>query len=311
MIDIIMPCYNAEKYIEETVQSVLCQTEKEFQLICIDDCSIDNTYSILQMLSQRDHRIHLFKNETNSGIAATRNRGIKEGNAKYIAFLDDDDIMPPDRLKKGRDYLDTHQDIGVVAGNYLIFDEQEKRKVVQKEKFYSAREVRGIMPFINIIPNGTTLIRRELIDKNNISFCEEYGIEDYHFYTDLLMVTDINILPYIMLEHRVMETQYSAVCINSEKKFTKRQEAFDNIHLQLIKHIAEQCEEKDVNLYLRFTRENIGIVKANDIVRLHMSLSEIRKKVKEKGNADYHVFDQYARYVLMRAIKKFIFARTG
>ena len=137
MIDIIMPCYNAEKYIEETIQSVLRQTEKNFRLICIDDCSKDATYTILQRLADRDKRITVLKNEENCGIAATRNRGIREGQAEYIAFLDDDDIMPPERLKIGKTYLDDHNEVGVVAGNYLIFDENGNKTVVQEKKFYT------------------------------------------------------------------------------------------------------------------------------------------------------------------------------
>lgn len=305
MIDIIMPCYNAEKYIEETIQSVLCQTETEFKLICIDDCSNDNTHTILQRFSKQDKRICVLKNESNSGIAATRNRGIKNGKAEYIAFFDDDDIMPPERLKICKEYLDKHHNIGAVAGNYLTFDEKGKRKIVQKTRYYSASEVRGILPFTNIIPNGTTLVRRESIEKNNIWFHEEYGIEDYRFYSELVMVTDVVILPYILLEHRVMETQYSAVCTNSEQKYAARQEAFDGIHKRLIYYITDRYVDRNVNIFMRFTRESIKKIKIREILQLYQALNELKKAVKRKGVADCLVFNKSARYVLGRAVKNY------
>lgn len=306
MIDIIMPCYNAEKYIEETIQSVLQQTEKDFRLICIDDCSKDATYPILQQLSGKDHRITVLKNEKNCGIAATRNRGIREGQAEYIAFLDDDDIMPPERLKIGKTYLDEHDEVGVVSGNYLIFDEKGNKKVVQKDKFYSAAEVRSILPFVNIIPNGSTLIRRKIIENNDICFHEEYGIEDYHFYAEISCVADIHALPDILLEHRVMDTQYSAVCINSNERFEKRQEAFDRVHRLLIHNIADQCDDNDIKTYLRFVQENIKDIKFIEIVKLHNALEKIKKAVKKTLKADYNTFCREANLVFMRAVKAYV-----
>lgn len=310
MIDIIMPCYNAEKYIEETIQSVLRQTEKNFRLICIDDCSKDETYTILQQLADRDKRITVLKNEENCGIAATRNRGIREGQAEYIAFLDDDDIMPPGRLRIGKTYLDDHDEVGVVAGNYLIFDENGNKTVVQEKRFYTAEKVRSILPFINIIPNGSTLIRREIIEKNDIYFHEEYGIEDYCFYAEISSVSDIHVLPDVLLEHRVMDTQYSAVCTNSNERFEKRQEAFDRVHKLLINNITDKCDDKDIKIYLRFMQENVKDIRITEVLRLLMALLKMKKAVKRKETADYHVFSRSADCAMLRALKAYIVCKT-
>lgn len=309
MIDIIMPCYDAEKYIEETIQSVLQQTEEDFRLICIDDCSKDKTYTMLQQLAEKDNRITVLKNEKNCGIASTRNRGIRTGYAEYIAFLDDDDIMPPERLKIGKTYLDEHSEVDVVAGNYLIFDEKENKTIVQKEKFYSAEEVRSVLPFINIIPNGSTLIRREVIEKNDIVFHEEYGIEDYHFYAEISKVADINVLPDILLEHRVMDTQYSAVCINSGERFEKRQDAFDRVHKMLLSNIVDNCDDYDMKIYLRFMQENLKDIKFMEVIRLHKAMSKMKEAVKKAGRADYIVFNQEANLAVKRAAKAYLFSK--
>lgn len=306
MIDIIMPCYNAEHFIEETIQSVLRQTVKDFRLICIDDCSKDKTYQILQRFVQQDSRIKVLKNDCNCGIAATRNKGIKAGNGEFIAFLDDDDIMPPDRLEIGRTFLEKHYNIGVVAGNYLTFNEEGIRNVVQKGRFFSAEEVRAILPFVNIIPNGSTLIRREIIENNHIFFHEEYGIEDYRFYAELSRVTDINVLSDVLLEHRIMATQYSSVCVHSEQHFQKRQEAFDRVHKLLMYNIIDRCHSQDIKIYTRFMRENIKDIKLKEVTRLYFAMLRLKKAVKIKGNAKYNLYCKSADKAIKRAIGAFI-----
>ncbi len=309
MIDIIMPCYNAEHFIEETIQSVLRQTDRDFRLICVDDCSKDGTLQKLQQLAQQESRITVLRNDHNCGIAATRNKGIKAGNSKFIAFLDDDDIMPPDRLEIGRRYLEKHYHIGVVAGNYLIFDEEGKKKVVQKERFFSAEEVRAILPFVNIIPNGSTLIRREIIENNHIFFHEEYGIEDYRFYAELSRVTDINVLSDVLLEHRIMATQYSSVCVHSEQHFQKRQEAFDKVHKLLIQNITDRCHSQDMKIYTRFMQENIKEIELKELFRLYFAMQRIKKAVKRKGNADYNLFYKESDAAIKRSVKAFVYLK--
>ncbi|MCI9033121.1 MAG: glycosyltransferase family 2 protein [Lachnospiraceae bacterium] len=306
MIDIIMPCYNAEHFIEETIQSVLRQTDRDFRLICVDDCSKDKTFEILQQFAQQDVRITVLRNKHNCGIAATRNKGIRAGNGEFIAFLDDDDIMPPDRLEIGRRYLEKHYHIGVVAGNYLIFDEEGKKKVVQKERFFSAEEVRAILPFVNIVPNGSTLIRRELIEKHHIYFHEEYGIEDYHFYAELSRVTDIYVLPEVLLEHRVTATQYSSVCVRSEQRFQRRQEAFDRVHKLLMHNITDKCYSQDMKIYTRFMQENIKDIKLKEVVRLYFAMLRLKKSVKRKGNAEYTLYCKSADNAIKRAVGAYI-----
>ena len=302
MIDIIIPCYNAEKYIEEAISSVMKQDEKEFNIICVDDCSTDRTYEILLELEKKYNQITVLKNENNKGIAATRNRAIAQSSSEYIAFFDNDDIMPPYRLKICKEYLEANPDVGVVAGNYLIFDESGSKKIVQKSKLYTAAQVRSELPFVNIIPNGTTLIRRSILEKNNISFQESYGIEDYLFYSEISKVADINVL---LLEHRVMETQYSSVCLNSKDKFDKRQAVFDKVHRILMDNIAKGYKEDDMKVYTRFTQENIKEIKIKELFELSTAYRHFRTAVKKKGNADYDSFCKASRLAMLRAVKAY------
>lgn len=98
-ISIIMPLYNAQKYLEESLTSVLHQTFTDYELICINDASSDETKSIIQKYGAMDTRIRILENQTRSGAAYSRNKGIGEARGKYIIFLDGDDIFEEEMLE--------------------------------------------------------------------------------------------------------------------------------------------------------------------------------------------------------------------
>ena len=105
LVSIIMPSYNTACFIRESIQSVLTQNYKEWELIIVDDCSPDNTDEVVkQYLS--DERIKYIKNDRNSGAAVSRNRALREAKGKWIAFLDSDDLWMPDKLKKQISFME-------------------------------------------------------------------------------------------------------------------------------------------------------------------------------------------------------------
>lgn len=100
-----MPSYNTSKYIVETIQSVLAQTYKDWELLIVDDCSTDNTDEIVEPFLA-DKRIHYLKNEKNSGAAVSRNRALREAKGRWIAFLDSDDLWMPEKLERQISFME-------------------------------------------------------------------------------------------------------------------------------------------------------------------------------------------------------------
>lgn len=100
LVSIVTPVYNSELFLEETLQSVLNQTYDNWEHILVDDCSSDKTLEILNNLATIDKRIRVYQLEYNSGSGEARNYAIDKAAGEYIAFLDSDDIWPPDKLKK-------------------------------------------------------------------------------------------------------------------------------------------------------------------------------------------------------------------
>lgn len=99
LVSIIMPSYNTGTFIKETIESVLAQTYTYWELIVVDDCSVDNTDEIVRQFL-KDDRIHYIKNGMNSGAAEARNRALREARGRWIAFLDSDDLWYPEKLEK-------------------------------------------------------------------------------------------------------------------------------------------------------------------------------------------------------------------
>lgn len=131
-VSVIIPLYNREKYIEETVQSVLSQTYKNFELIIVDDGSIDQSRKVLEpflneiMMLEHPGRV-------NKGQSAAINLGIKKSSGEYIAILDSDDIFAPHKLEKQVEFLEKNKNIGLVYGNGYVIDESGSKLY----KFYS------------------------------------------------------------------------------------------------------------------------------------------------------------------------------
>lgn len=100
LVSIITPAYNAELYIEQTINSVLCQTYSNWEMLIVDDCSMDNTTHIVEQYCVADSRIRLLKHEQNQGVAAARNTALTQARGEFIAFLDSDDLWFPQKLEK-------------------------------------------------------------------------------------------------------------------------------------------------------------------------------------------------------------------
>lgn len=123
LVSIIMPNYNGEKYVFETINSVIAQTYKNWELLFVDDCSTDNSIEIVNSFG--DARIRVLKNDKNSGAAIARNKAIEEANGRWIAFLDSDDLWMPEKLEKQISYMESNKVLFSYT-DYEVIDENNK-----------------------------------------------------------------------------------------------------------------------------------------------------------------------------------------
>jgi glycosyltransferase involved in cell wall biosynthesis len=203
-VSIIIPVYNAETFIADCINSVLAQTEQDWELILVDDCSKDNTLEIIQSIINGDvngnGNFFLLRQERNQGPSAARNRGIREAKGEYVFFLDADDTITPDCIELLYELAKQH-DVDYVQGKYqssCLHEGWEVQKVqevqdaslVQKRELPSAlsdrREIKRLLLNHNKIqftPHNR-LVRRQMIIDNNLFFNEEIKVrEDFLWMT--------------------------------------------------------------------------------------------------------------------------------
>jgi teichuronic acid biosynthesis glycosyltransferase TuaG len=176
-----MPAYNAEKFITETVNSVLNQTFTDFEILILDDCSTDNTYDIITKLAEKDNRIKVFKSEKNMGVARIRNKGLSMAKGKWIALLDSDDIWLPEKLERQIE-LGEKQNADLVYCSYGMVNERGEKVcddfIVPETTDFEKTLIKSV------ISCSTALISNELCKK--YSFPLNMYHEDYALWLDIL-----------------------------------------------------------------------------------------------------------------------------
>lgn len=123
LVSIITPCYNSEKYIYETIKSVINQSYKNWEMIIIDDSSTDNTIDIVEKFSNNDKRIILIKSDKNRGAGYCRNLGIKKASGQYHAFIDSDDIWHKNKLHIQVNFMQKNN----IAFSYMSYNFIDER----------------------------------------------------------------------------------------------------------------------------------------------------------------------------------------
>ena len=123
LVSIITPCFNSENYISQAIQSVLNQTHQNWELLLVDDCSSDETFSIISNFASQDSRIKAFKLDKNSGAGVARNFAIQQASGNFIAFLDADDLWKSEKLEKQLHFMQT-QNIPFTFSFYETIDEK-------------------------------------------------------------------------------------------------------------------------------------------------------------------------------------------
>ena len=123
LVSVIMPTYNGAKYLAESIESIISQTYKNWELIITDDCSSDGTQDIIRQYAASDARIRAFFFDVNQGSGATRNNCIEEARGRYIAFCDSDDRWLPEKLEKQVTFMQEHNYAFSFASYYTCNEE--------------------------------------------------------------------------------------------------------------------------------------------------------------------------------------------
>lgn len=226
MVSVVMPAYNAEKYIGKAIESIMNQTYTDFELLIIEDASTDRTLEIIKKYN--DSRIRLLKNPVNRGIAFSTNVGLRESKGTYIALLDDDDIAAKERLELQVQHMETHSDIDILGGRSVTIDANERYIRIENEPRNNPKYLKALLLFKRVdFRNGTTMIRKSFLRKHGLYYQEGcLGMQDYRFFIDSSKVGNISSINKILLYSRVHESS-ETVRAKREKRIERAEKYFE------------------------------------------------------------------------------------
>ncbi len=218
LVSVVMPVWKAEKYIGAAIESVLAQTCGNFELLLVEDCPTDNTPAVVAAYAKRDRRLRVLKNDRNRGISYTTNRAIAEAKGKYIALLDDDDLMTPWRLELQAAYLEEHPEIDILGGCTVNIYENGGLA----NRWYVPPRLGAIHAnlLLNMggFANGTGMIRRDFIVKNRLRYRDNAcGMQDMKFYMDASPLGRFDAIPDVLLYSRQHGGQETRAAFDGER----------------------------------------------------------------------------------------------
>jgi len=198
VLSVIMPVYNGERHLREAIESVLNQTFRDFELIIIDDGSIDGSVGILNSIS--DARIRQLTNATNKGISYTRNRGIKEAKGKFLAWMDCDDLISPNRFEEQLDYLNQNPLVGI-CGTWLTRFDTRTSEISKSPTEHES--IKAMLLFKPAIWNATAMYRLDWVKKAGLTFDERLTVaEDFDFYWKACRKFPVANIPISLYQYR-------------------------------------------------------------------------------------------------------------
>ncbi len=198
---VVMSVYDGQKYLRESIDSILTQTRKNFEFIIINDGSKDNSLDILLEYQTKDNRV-LIVNQDNIGLTRSLNRGVKLAASEYIARQDADDISLPTRLEKQFNYMKNHPEVAVIGCLGDVFSANGMLRTTKDHK-YSRQGIKRHLASKNLFMHGSAMMRKSCLAK--VGFYREFfrHSQDYDLWLRLSQYFDIDILPEHLYQYRV------------------------------------------------------------------------------------------------------------
>ena len=227
-ISVVLPSYNGKQYIRDSIESVIGQSFKDWELIIVNDGSTDGTADIIKEYAEKDKRIHSINNKTNKGLPKALNDGFDHSNGRYLTWCSDDNYYLPEALKKMYEYLLNNTDKPMVCSAcYLLESGKEERSIIQynPDSIYIANSV-----------GACFLYRREVLDSIGQYDERLFLVEDFEYWLRILeFCGEIGFIPEPLLVYRRQKNSLTLTRFEEIQKkrvallWHKRRWIFDHI----------------------------------------------------------------------------------
>lgn len=224
LVSVHIVTYNSAKFIRETLESTLCQEYPNFEIIVSDDASLDETPSILREYAKKyPEKIKIILNNINMGITKNCNSALKICKGKYVAFLDGDDVMLPDKLHMQTEYMENHLGCSISYHRADVFNSETGKSLFLHKTWIRDKprsgDVRVLLEYGNFLPGCTVMIRRDRLP--GYGFDENYPVcSDFMLYVQTLLLNggDVHYIPKMLSRYR----KHKAGISNGSSEFYKQ-----------------------------------------------------------------------------------------
>lgn len=248
LLSVILPVYNAEKYIKESIYSVLNQTFSDFELIILNDGSKDNSDEVIKSIN--DDRI-VYIEHANMGLAATLNKGIELSRANLIARQDNDDLSMPTRFQKQIEFFNHHPDYALLGTCAEIINENGEDKKMYLDHPLKDAELKFALLFNNPFVHSSVMFKKQVIQKIGTYYTGKEVFEDYNLWSRVAQTDKVANLSDRLLKYREVNTSMSRTANDYKQKVINQ--SVNNIKLYL--NNADEKTVIDFVKYLSGTKE--------------------------------------------------------
>lgn len=198
-ISIVLPTYNGEKWLAESIQSVLKQTEHNWELIIVNDCSTDSTLSIAQSFAEKDKRVRIISNTVNKKLPASLNVGFAVASANYLTWTSDDNMYKPDALQSMSKYLNSHPQTDLVS-----FDMDYITEDGNKIKTHIEHCWERTAPCLIVRPNigAAFMYRRSIMERIGEYDVNTFCAEDYDYWCRIALAGNVEYVDHNIYLYR-------------------------------------------------------------------------------------------------------------
>ncbi|MDR1584095.1 MAG: glycosyltransferase [Prevotellaceae bacterium] len=287
LVSWLMPVYNSEKTLSRAMDSMLCQTYRNLEVVVVleDNCT-DRSFEICEVYASKDKRVRLYRNGENLGIARSLNRGLGLCSGKYIARMDADDVSHPDRLEKQVGFMETHPEVGILGSGCLVIGEKDTYIAKYPEK---NRDIRAKLLFGTAFAHPTVMMNGDLFRRNNWKYPIDEA-EDYALWAELITKTEMACLPEALVDYCLHEEQ------SISRKFTSVRMASAEISKKTIKR--ELSVEIDNYSYTYFGWRGMDLI-PSDTKKYLADGAALLREIKRANNVR-NVFDKNALCQVLR-----------
>lgn len=294
-----MSVYNSEKYLNESIESILNQTFIDFEFIIIDDCSTDNSRIILSEYAKKDNRIKRYTNETNLGLTKSLNKGLKLAKGKYIARMDADDISYSNRFQAQLEFLERNKNIYLV-GSWAVEIDERGNEIDFLKPNYLSEEVRKVLSIRNAIIHPSIMFRNE----GKAFYREKFKYaQDYDFYLCLLSKgKQFANIPDVLIKYRIGKTSISVKKNAHQRLFAQKANSF---YRERVKSGRDTYVAFDENTIL-----NVNAKKSTNKIALQAEIYSAlkffnEKLIRQKIKKYFKIYGYFNKFLLYFCISYF------